>query len=84
MDRQGYWLQAALYLVALHRYLMARLPNYQIAQHLGGANYLFLRGMYAGDAEHGILAWRPDDQLIEDLDAILAGRKHPVRSTLNV
>ena len=84
MDRQGYWLQAALYLVALHRYLMARLPNYQIAQHLGGANYLFLRGMYAGDAEHGILAWRPDDQLIEDLDAILAGRKHPVRSMLNV
>ncbi len=73
MDHAGYWLQAALYLVALHRYLKVRLPNYQIEQHLGGANYLFLRGMRAGDAEHGILAWRPESGLIEDLDRILAG-----------
>lgn len=73
MDHAGYWLQAALYLVALHRYLKIRLPNYQIEQHLGGANYLFLRGMRAGDAEQGVLAWRPEPQLIEDLDHILAG-----------
>lgn len=74
MDHAGYWLQAALYLVALHRYLKVRLPNYRIEQHLGGANYLFLRGMRAEDAQHGILAWRPEPRLIEDLDAILAGQ----------
>lgn len=82
MDHAGYWLQAALYLVALHRYLKVRLPDYRIERHLGGANYLFLRGMRADDAAHGILAWRPEPSLIEDLDAILAGQS--LRSRANV
>jgi|GEM_PF-91731 len=82
MDHAGYWLQAALYLVALHRYLKVRLPDYRIERHLGGANYLFLRGMRADDAAHGILAWRPEPSLIEDLDAILDGQS--LRSRANV
>jgi hypothetical protein len=40
-----YVLQAAFYLVALHRYLRWRLPAYDPSVHLGGAVYLFLRGM---------------------------------------
>ena len=76
MDRSGYWLQAALYLVVLHRYLKVRLPNYQIEQHLGGATYLFLRGMRAGDAEQGIVTWRPESALIEDIDSILGSVRH--------
>ena len=38
-------LQALLYLVALHRYLRWRLRDYRPTLHLGGAVYLFLRGM---------------------------------------
>ncbi|MDR9778611.1 PD-(D/E)XK nuclease family protein, partial [Rhizobium hidalgonense] len=45
MSEAGYWLQAVLYQVALHRYLQVRLPNYQPAQHLGGVVYLYLRGL---------------------------------------
>ncbi|MDR3323319.1 MAG: UvrD-helicase domain-containing protein, partial [Zoogloeaceae bacterium] len=45
MGAHGYTLQARLYLLALHRYLKCRLPDYTPAQHLGGACYLFLRGV---------------------------------------
>ena len=45
MRAADYPLQAALYLVALHRYLRWRLPDYDPSSHLGGAHYLFLRGM---------------------------------------
>ena len=36
-----YDLQAAIYLLALHRHLRERLPDYQCERHLGGALYLF-------------------------------------------
>lgn len=39
-----YDLQYVLYLLALHRQLKARLPDYDYDQHVGGALYLFLRG----------------------------------------
>ena len=70
MSFSSYWLQAALYLVALHRYLCVKLQDYQIEQHLGGASYLYLRGMN-GQAQHGHLYWKPEDEFILRLDAIL-------------
>ncbi|MFO1353295.1 MAG: UvrD-helicase domain-containing protein [Acinetobacter sp.] len=70
MSLSSYWLQAALYLVALHRYLSVKLQNYQIEQHLGGASYLYLRGMN-GQAQQGYMYWKPDDEFILRLDAIL-------------
>lgn len=54
MSLASYWLQAGLYLVALHRYLQVKMQDYQIEQHLGGATYLYLRGMN-GEAEQGII-----------------------------
>jgi len=45
MRDQGYHLQALLYLVALDRLLRHRLPGYTPATHLGGAVYLFVRGV---------------------------------------
>ena len=45
MVEHDYPLQALLYSVALHRYLRWRLPGYRPADHLGGAVYLFVRGM---------------------------------------
>ena len=70
MSLSSYWLQAALYLVALHRYLSVKLQNYQIEQHLGGASYLYLRGMN-GQAQQGYMYWKPDDEFILRLDAVL-------------
>ena len=70
MRQSSYWLQAALYLVALHRYLKVKLQNYQIEQHLGGATYLYLRGMNA-QPQQGYLYWQPEPEFILRLDAIL-------------
>jgi exodeoxyribonuclease V beta subunit len=56
MAHHHYPLQANLYLVALHRYLRWRLPDYRPERDLGGSVYVFLRGV-PGPLEHG---GRPD------------------------
>ena len=66
-----YDLQYALYLLALHRLLASRLPGYQGAQHLGGATYLFLRGVDAPG--QGLYLGTPEPALIEGLDALFKG-----------
>ncbi len=71
MTHSGYWLQATLYLVALHRYLKVRKADYQIEKHLGGAVYLYLRGMDAKSDQTGVVHWQPDPQLILDMDELL-------------
>ena len=70
MTHSSYWLQAALYLVAMHRYLSANLQGYDIRQHLGGATYLYLRGMN-GQAGQGLYHWQPEVEFIQKLDHIL-------------
>jgi len=46
MAEHRYDVQAAIYMLALHRLLKLRLgSSYQPAQHLGGAVYLFVRGV---------------------------------------
>ena len=70
MSQASYWLQAGLYLVALHRYLAVQMQDYNIEQHLGGASYLYLRGMN-GQAEQGCYHWKPDAEFVLRLDAIL-------------
>ncbi len=70
MSEANYWLQAGLYLVALHRYLKHKLQNYQMAEHLGGATYLYLRGMNS-TAQQGYQLWKPNDEFILQLDQLL-------------
>ena len=70
MSQASYWLQAALYLVALHRYLSVQLQDYDIDQHLGGASYLYLRGMN-GQAHQGVHYFKPENEFILRLDALL-------------
>ena len=41
-----YDVQYALYSLALHRFLAARVPDYEPQQHLGGVYYFYLRGMH--------------------------------------
>ncbi|MCK9512021.1 MAG: exodeoxyribonuclease V subunit beta [Pigmentiphaga sp.] len=57
MAQSRYDVQAMLYLLALHRLLRTRLPDYDYDQHLGGAVYWFLRGL-SGPAR-GQVALRP-------------------------
>jgi exodeoxyribonuclease V beta subunit len=66
-----YELQYVLYLLALHRLLESRLPDYDYDRHVGGAVYLFLRGSDA--PSRGVHAERPPRALIAALDALFAG-----------
>ncbi|MCL7752112.1 exodeoxyribonuclease V subunit beta [Guyparkeria hydrothermalis] len=73
-----YDLQFVLYLVALHRHLRDRLPDYDYDRHVGGAAYVFLRGIEAAtDAPDnaGVYTCRPDRVLIESLDRLFAGEE---------
>lgn len=80
MVEGDYLLQAHLYVVALHRYLQARMgASYDYDTHVGGWAYLFLRGMTGGGVAttdgrpHGVAVGRPTRALVEDLDAVLRG-----------
>ena len=66
-----YDLQYVLYLLALHRLLKARLPDYDYDQHIGGAVYLFLRGVESPGG--GAFSDKPPRTLIEQLDALFDG-----------
>jgi exodeoxyribonuclease V beta subunit len=61
-----YDVQYTLYLLALHRLLKSRLADYDYDRHVGGALYLFLRGIDQSGA--GLYLDRPPQALIEALD----------------
>lgn len=70
-----YDLQYVLYLLALHRQLKARLPDYDYDRHVGGALYLFLRGTRS--ASQGVYFTKPPRALIEQLDRLFQGAPEP-------
>jgi exodeoxyribonuclease V beta subunit len=74
MLEHRYDVQAALYLLALHRLLKARLPDYDFDVHVGGALYLFLRGIDQPGC--ALLHMSPPRELIEALDAAFAQLPH--------
>jgi len=76
MLQAHYPLQALLYEVALHRFLRWRLADYDPQRHLGGALYLFLRGMCgagSSDPAPGVFAWHPPAALVVATSLLLAG-----------
>ncbi|MDF9618184.1 exodeoxyribonuclease V subunit beta [Pseudomonas entomophila] len=75
-----YDLQYVLYLLALHRQLRARLPGYDYDRHVGGALFIFLRGVTP--AGHGLYHARPPRALIEALDALFRGINAPEQQDL--
>lgn len=75
-----YDLQYVLYLLALHRQLKARLPDYDYDRHVGGALFIFLRGLDAGS--QGIYFARPPRDLIEELDALFQGGTRQLQADL--
>jgi exodeoxyribonuclease V beta subunit len=70
----SYDLQYLIYLVALHRHLGRALPDYDPARHLGGAQYLFLRGLDGTSADTGVFVDTPDPDFIVALDGLFLGR----------
>jgi exodeoxyribonuclease V beta subunit len=71
MAEHRYDIQGAIYLLALHRLLRARLgANYRPGEHLGGAVFLFLRGI-ANPATRGCYLIEPDPGLLDGLDRLL-------------
>ncbi len=75
MLRAHYPLQALLYCVALHRYLRWRQPGYEPQLHLGGVQYLFVRGMVGPSTPPGcgVFDWKPPAPLVVALSELLAG-----------
>ncbi|MDT8405909.1 MAG: exodeoxyribonuclease V subunit beta [Methylococcales bacterium] len=68
-----YDLQFALYCLALHRHLRARLgEHYQFECHFGGGWYWFLRGINH-PPQHGLLYLRPDTTWLDELDLLFQG-----------
>lgn len=80
MVKDGYIMQALVYSVALHRYLQWRQPGYDPNIHLGGAAYLYIRGMSGHSTDeptprpYGVYHWRPATALVLALDALFAGK----------
>ena len=83
MQGNYYDLQYLIYSLALHRYLAAQMPNYQVEQHFGGVYYLYLRGMNNNKANVDLTAEQTDNstnqgvyfqtiptQLLQQLDAL--------------
>ena len=70
----GYPLQYLIYLVALHRYLATRLPGYDYERHVGGAFYLFVRGIDpAAGRRRGVYFDRPPAACLHALDECFRG-----------
>ena len=67
LHSHAYTLQAGLYLVALDRFLRSRITDYQTQTHLGGAYFLFLRGMSPDHPGNGIHLLQPPGSLIAAL-----------------
>jgi exodeoxyribonuclease V beta subunit len=65
-----YDLQYAIYTLALHRQLRARMADYDYEQHVGGVLYLYLRGV--DHDGHGVHAERLPYALIEAMDRLFA------------
>lgn len=70
MLEANYDLQYLLYVLALHRYLRQRDPNYRYEQHFGGVIYTFLRGMNGQNSAYGVYFDKPAVELITQLDQL--------------
>jgi exodeoxyribonuclease V beta subunit len=75
MAEHRYDIQGAIYMLALHRLLKSRLGSaYNPALQLGGAVFLFLRGI-ANPSTHGCYLIEPDVDLLDAMDTLLAHTK---------
>lgn len=71
MDAYGYWLQALIYQVALHRLLALKFADYRGREraYLGAVEYVFLRGI--NGTQQGRLLWQIPLELLLAMDELL-------------
>ncbi|MDO5650974.1 MAG: UvrD-helicase domain-containing protein [Moraxella sp.] len=71
MDKHGYWLQALIYQVALHRMLKLRIADYvgNERRYLGAVEYYFVRG--ADGVGQAGLTWEIPLELVQAFDELL-------------
>ena len=74
MQSHQYHLQYLIYTVAVHRMLKQKLPGYEYETHMGGAYYLFLRGMNQQDSK-GVFFTKPGIDTVTRLDELLGGNQ---------
>ena len=76
MMEHRYDIQGTIYMLALHRLLRARLgQSYRPREQLGGAVFLFLRGI-ANPATRGCCTLAPDLELLDGLERLLNKEGH--------
>ncbi|MEN8134443.1 MAG: exodeoxyribonuclease V subunit beta [Thermodesulfobacteriota bacterium] len=74
MARDHYCLQYLIYTVALHRYLLLRMPGYSYEENFGGVFYIFLRGLGHDDGpDTGVFRDKPPFSLVRDLSKLFGG-----------
>ncbi|HRE90191.1 MAG TPA: UvrD-helicase domain-containing protein, partial [Myxococcota bacterium] len=79
MDHHHYHLQYHLYVVAFARYLGHRVPGFDPERDLGGAYYLFVRGMAPSHPLHtGVYFDRPPVALVTALDEVFTAQRQAV------
>ncbi len=66
-----YHLQSWLYALALQRFLMSRLPDYQYDRHFGGIFYIFARGLDSSVTERGVYFERPTEKFLHNLGKVI-------------
>ena len=76
MALAGYPLQGLLYMVALHRYLGRRLPDYLPKTHLGSICYFYVRGAVGPHVRpgDGLATWDIPSDVVVEVSKILAGQ----------
>jgi exodeoxyribonuclease V beta subunit len=75
MEKDFYFLQYHIYIIALNQYLSSRMPGYSYDRNFGGVCYLFLRGVDPEiGQDYGIFRDRPSLELIEELSDQLIER----------
>lgn len=81
MNQSGYWLQACIYQVALHRLLKLRIKEYQgnETNYLGGVEFIFLRGVDKDNPALGHIHWLIPIKMVIALDELF-GQHQPTGS----
>ncbi len=72
MSANGYWLQACVYQVALHRLLKLKIADYagNEIKYLGKVEFVFLRGVDSLDDRLGHISWEIPMALVLKLDTL--------------
>ena len=73
MIANSYLMQAAIYVLAVDKFLKSRVRDYDYNRHFGGVFYLFVRGMDGKRQDQGVFTIRPELDFIRELAEIFPG-----------